>query len=59
MLAFAAVIGIVPSSWWMIYCSGYLFNPSTNRWTSLPELSLLSNTLIRALAVHPFGNWAD
>ena len=58
MLAFAAVIGIVPSSRWMIYCSGYLFNPSTNRWTSLPELSLLSNTLIRALGVHLFGDWA-
>ncbi|HJN32753.1 MAG TPA: hypothetical protein QF700_01395 [Prochlorococcus sp.] len=53
-LVFAAFIGIVPSSLWIIYSSGHLFDPSTNRWIAPPEFSLLSTTLIRALGVHPF-----
>jgi len=51
---FAAVIGIVLSSLWIIYSSGHLFNPSTNRWIAPSEFSLLSNTLIRSLGMHPF-----
>ena len=51
---FAAVIGIVLSSLWIIYSSGHLFNPSTNRWIAPSEFSLLSNTLSRSLGVHPF-----
>ncbi len=53
-LVFAALIGIVPSSLWIIYSSGHLFNPSTNLWIAPPEFSLLSTTLIRALGVDPF-----
>jgi 4-amino-4-deoxy-L-arabinose transferase-like glycosyltransferase len=52
-LLLAAALGLLPALLWIGYASEYLFAESTNSWIDPPELSLLRNTLGRALGEDP------
>ena len=52
-LAFAALLGVLPASGWIVYASRYLLSSRSGSWISRPDFALLEETLARALGPWP------
>jgi len=52
-LARAAVIGLLPTTVWIVYASAYLFSSRSGSWIGGPDFALLEDTLARSLGWWP------
>ena len=52
-LARAAVIGLLPTTLWIVYASAYLFSSRSGSWIGGPDFALLEDTLARSLGWWP------
>ena len=52
-LALAAVIGLLPTTGWIVYASAYLFSSRSGSWIGGPDFALLEDTLARSLGWWP------
>ena len=52
-LAFAALLGVLPASGWIVYASRYLLSSRSGSWIGRPDFALLEETLARALGPWP------
>ena len=52
-LARAALIGLLPTTLWIVYASTYLFSSRSGSWIGVPDFALLEDTLARSLGWWP------
>ena len=52
-LARAALIGLLPTTLWIVYASTYLFSSRSGSWIGVPDFALLEDTLARGLGWWP------